>query len=127
MATSRDFRRPVFQMLSWQQFLPLLEVLFWRFKQNYLKSKFKFSMNVIAVFSLSTLLGIYTGIVVSEYQLLTPIERRHTSALKGSVDNKYLRANYGVIANKIEDEVASGRKSYQKGFDELVALLKESK
>jgi len=87
----------------------------------------KFSLHVIAAFSIATLFGIYSGIYVSENQLLTPLDVRQNADDNKNFDRKYLRENVSGEIQKIENEVASGRKSFQEAFDELINLLKNNK
>lgn len=87
------------------------------------------ALHAVTAFSLFALLGIYMGILVSEYQLLSPVNNIADNKTSDSIDNKnpYLRSSVSRKIDELEDEVIAGIKTKPQAFDELVDLLKDAK
>jgi len=80
----------------------------------------------IIALSLGCLIGTYGGIVVSDYQLLSP-KRDHVSAMRMTVaDRKYLRSQVIEPSAAIQLQYAQGRISAEEAFRKLQDLLQKS-
>lgn len=91
----------------------------------------------ISSLSLACLVGIYTGILVSEYQLLTPPERRAEgakfsigesiplSATNRTLKNVYVRAFLTTEANQIDQLKVTGKMSAEEAYEALYKLISE--
>ena len=92
------------------------------FQSKLTNEQIRFALHAITAFSIFTLFGIYIGILVKEYQLLSP-------ASNIADKNPYLRSSTSdyVKIDELEDEVIAGRKTKQQAFDEMLDLLKDTK
>ena len=79
----------------------------------------------IFALSLSCLLGTYTGILVSEYQILTPESRREERHEMSIVQLKYLRSHLMSEADTIDQLYSRGVLTQDKAYEALYDLIKE--
>lgn len=81
----------------------------------------------IFALSLSCLLGAYTGILVSEYQILTPESRRETRRELSIEQSKYLRSQLMSEADQIDQMFSTGVLTQDKAYEALYDLIKIKK
>lgn len=79
----------------------------------------------IFALSLSCLVGVYTGILVSEYQLLTPEHRRGARAAEPIAELKYLRSLQIQKADEIDQKLANGMLNPRQAYEALYELVKQ--
>jgi hypothetical protein len=77
----------------------------------------------ITALSLMCLAGTYVGIAVSEYQLLTPPERRQARAEASVADLKYVRSFLVKSADEIDQQRAIGQLTTQQAYEALYKLV----
>lgn len=77
----------------------------------------------ILAISLSCLVGVYSGIAVSEHQWLTPEERRDVRAEAGIADSKYLRSYLASEADQIDQLKSAGALSPEEAYQALYQLV----
>lgn len=78
-----------------------------------------------AIFSLALacLLGIYSGIFISEHQLLSPHEQK--VAGRANIESrKYLRENLFPLAQTIDQKKANGHLTPEEAYEQLYKLIK---
>ena len=79
----------------------------------------------IVALSLACLLGLYVGIILSEYQLLSPGGQGQT--VRTSVEaRKYLRGNLISKAHAIDQQLQLGSKTYEQleeAYEEMYQLI----
>lgn len=81
------------------------------------------SVAIIAL-SWSCLAGIYSGIRVSEYQMLSPQKEEPVSKISIE-DKKYLRENITSKANLIDQRLANGHYNFEEAYRELYKTTQE--
>ena len=93
------------------------------FLQKLSAEQIKIAGKAILVLSLSCLVGLYAGILVTEHQLLTPPERAATRV--SVVDSKYLRAELVDPASRIEIDLKQKRITPEEAVELLQDLIDE--
>ena len=85
----------------------------------------KLAASAVAALSISCLIGTYTGVIVSEYQLLTPHKdiKENSSAI---VDRKYLRSFDINYVETIDQSYKSGVYTVEEAYEEIYKHLSES-
>jgi len=78
----------------------------------------KAALGILAI-SVGTLVGVYSGLYVNEYQLLTPPQSRPS----GQEVRKYLRENVTSSAKAIDQQYRNGMLSAKDAYEKLQAVL----
>ncbi len=78
----------------------------------------------ILALSLSCLLGVYTGIFVTEYQLLTP-DKQVASKRVSVSERKYLRESIVSSAHSIDQRYANKQIELEEAYNEMYQLVQE--
>jgi len=87
----------------------------------------KAAIGIFAI-SLGTLCGVYSGLYVNEYQLLTPPAQRFTRAqsTQATVEvRKYLKENILPKANEIDVKYRNGLLTPQDAYDQIRILVEK--
>lgn len=83
----------------------------------------KAASGAILSLSIACLVGTYIGITVSEYQLLTPPERRQLRADASISESKYLRSFLASEASRIDQLKATGILTAEQAYEAQYQLL----
>ena len=84
----------------------------------------QWASTAILAISLSCLVGVYSGIAVSEHQLLTPAERKYVRAEASIAESKYLRSYLASEADQIDQLKSTGALSPEEAYQALYKLLR---
>ena len=72
--------------------------------------------------ALACLLGVYSGILISEHQLLSPPEQKVAS--RSSIESrKYIRENLYPLAQTIDQHKANGQITLEEAYEQLYELI----
>ena len=86
----------------------------------------KTAYQLIFALSISCLIGAYSGIVISEYQLLSPKERRQYRVESSIKESKYLFSQEIVSEANIVDQLyATGKLNIEDAYEELYKIIIE--
>lgn len=89
-------------------------------KQVRVEDQLKVAAGVLAI-AVGTLIGIYSGIYVNEYKLLTPPQLRASEQ-----DTKYLRAAELSRANAIDQQYRNHQLQAEEAYAQLRKLIEEA-
>lgn len=81
---------------------------------------------MVASLSIMCLTGVYSGIIVTEHQLLTPVERRQYRVDDSIEESKYLRSYLINEAAQIDQLRATNQISVEQAYESLYQLLRQS-
>ena len=77
----------------------------------------KLASIAITCLSLSCLAGIYSGILMTEYHILSPENQNRTS--QSREESTYLRAGTTSLVNFIDSQIAKGNITVAEGYEQL--------
>lgn len=96
-----------------------------------MKDDIKIQINkAISYFALFCIIGVYTGIIVSEYQLLTPEEIkkiRQENKEVSRASNTYLQGIPVETINLIDIQVQNKELTYEQGYEKLYNIITNKK